>query len=152
MRRQSIIAYLGSLVLMLLPTLAAAQTKPAAAAQPSDMMAGRRIFDAQCAWCHGNAGDGGTGPNLHGRLRHATTVASTVDIIINGIPGTDMPSFRVGLTDRSARQAATYVLSLSRSAGRPGPGSPERGAAVYQTSGCGSCHVVEGPAAFSAPS
>jgi cytochrome c oxidase cbb3-type subunit 3 len=143
-RRPSMIACVGSLVLMLPPTLAAAQTKPASAAQPSDMTAGRRIFDAQCAWCHGNAGDGGTGPNLHGRLRHATTVASIVDIIINGIQGTDMPSFRLGLTDRSARQAATYVLSLSRSAGRPGPGNPERGAAVYQSSGCGSCHVVEG--------
>ena len=129
---------------VLLPVTAAAQTKPAAAAQPSDMVSGRRIFDAQCAWCHGNEGDGGTGPNLHGKLRHATTLTSIVDIIISGIPGTDMPAFRLGLTDRSARQAATYVLSLSRSASRAGPGNAERGAAVYQSSGCGSCHVVEG--------
>ena len=28
----------------------------------TDAAAGRRIFDAQCAWCHGNEGDGGTGP------------------------------------------------------------------------------------------
>ena len=128
---------------MLVPRTAAAQAKPAAA-QPSDMASGRRIFDAQCAWCHGNEGDGGTGPNLHGKLRHATTLASIVDIIISGIPGTDMPAFRLGLTDRSARQAATYVLSLSRSAARPGPGNPERGTAVYQSNGCGSCHIVEG--------
>jgi len=126
------------------PITAAAQTKPAAAAQPSDMGSGRRIFDAQCAWCHGNEGDGGTGPNLHGTLRHATTLNSIADIIISGIPGTDMPSFRLGLTDRSARQAATYVLSLSRSASRRGTGNAERGAEVYQTTGCGSCHVVGG--------
>ena len=139
------IARLGALsVLLPLPTTVAAQTRPATAAQPSDMASGRRIFDAQCAWCHGNEGDGGTGPNLHGKLRHATTLASVVDIIVSGIPGTDMPSFRLGLTERGARQAATYVLSLSRSTARPGPGNAERGAAVYQSGGCGSCHVVDG--------
>ena len=137
------IACLG--VLFVLPPLTAeAQTRPAAAAQPSDTVSGRRIFDAQCAWCHGNEGDGGTGPNLHGRLRHATTVASIVEIVTNGIPGTDMPSFRVGLTDRGTKQAAAYVMSLSRSASRSGPGNAERGAALYQSNGCGSCHVVEG--------
>jgi len=55
-----------------------------------------------------------------------------------------MPSFRLGLTERSARQAATYVQSLSRAAAHPGPGNPQRGATVYQSSGCESCHVVEG--------
>src|SRR3954466_6472597 len=130
-------------LLWLLPLTASAQTRPAAAA-PTDLAAGQRIFDAQCAWCHGNGGDGGTGPNLHGRLRHATTLPSVVDIIVNGIPGTDMPSFRLGLTERSTRQAASYVMSLSRSASRPGPGNPERGAALYQSNGCGSCHAVDG--------
>ena len=137
------LACLGVLFVTL-PTKATAQTKPAATAHPSDMTSGRRIFDAQCAWCHGNDGDGGTGPNLHGRLHHATTLNSIVDIIINGVPGTDMPSFRLGLTERSTRQAATYVMSLSRAASRPGPGNAERGAAVYQSGGCGSCHVVDG--------
>jgi cytochrome c oxidase cbb3-type subunit III len=137
-----LLACLGVSCLLTVAAPAAAQTKPVS--PPSDMASGRRIFDAQCAWCHGNEGDGGTGPNLHGRLRHATTLNSIVDIVVNGIPGTDMPSFRVGLTERSAKQAAAYVLSLSRSASRPGPGNAERGAMVYQANGCGSCHVVEG--------
>lgn len=55
-----------------------------------------------------------------------------------------MPSFRVGLTERSTRQAATYVLSLTRAPLRSGRGNAERGAALYQSTGCGSCHVVEG--------
>ncbi len=137
---------LGVLVfsLTLLPLTAFAQTRPAAPAGPNDPAAGRRIFDAQCAWCHGNEGDGGTGPNLHGRLRHATNLASIADIIVNGIPGTDMPSFRLGLTERSTRQAASYVMSLSRSTARPGAGNAERGAALYQSNGCGSCHAVDG--------
>ncbi len=144
MRRTLLIVTCLAALSTLTATLAVAQTKPAAPAPVSEMTAGRRIFDAQCAWCHGNGGDGGTGPNLHGRLRHATSLNSIVDIIVNGIPGTDMPSFRLGLTERSTRQAATYVLSLSRAAARPGAGNAERGATLYQSSGCGSCHVVEG--------
>jgi cytochrome c oxidase cbb3-type subunit 3 len=145
-RRTLLIITCLAAVSLLTAKAGAAQTKPAAAAPapPSEQTLGRRIFDAQCAWCHGNGGDGGTGPNLHGRLRHATGLTSIVDIIGNGIPGTDMPSFRLGLNDRSTRQAATYVLSLSRSASRPGPGNAERGAALYQSSGCGSCHIVDG--------
>jgi cytochrome c oxidase cbb3-type subunit 3 len=127
---------------LLLPLTAFAQTRPAAPAGTTELAAGQRIFDAQCAWCHGNGGDGGAGPNLHGKLLHATTVGSIVDIINKGIAGTDMPSFR--LTERETRQTATYVMSLSRIAARQGPGNAERGASVYQSGGCGSCHVVEG--------
>ena len=102
---------------LVLPLPAFAQTRPAAAAGTTELAAGQRIFDAQCAWCHGNGGDGGAGPNLHGKLLHATTTSSIVDIINKGIPGTDMPSFR--LTERETRQTATYVMSLSRTAARP---------------------------------
>jgi putative heme-binding domain-containing protein len=128
--------------LLLLPLTVSGQTRPAAAAAVTDLASGRRIFDAQCAWCHGNGGDGGAGPNLHGKLLHATTVGSIVDIINKGIPASDMPSFR--LTERETRQTATDVASLSRTVARPGPGNAERGTAVYQSSGCGSCHVIEG--------
>jgi cytochrome c oxidase cbb3-type subunit III len=138
-RRLRVLVHSSCLTLCLAP-VAFSQTRPAAG--PTDLATGQRIFDAQCAWCHGNGGDGGAGPNLHGKLLHATSLASILDIINKGIPGTDMPSFR--LTERETRQAATYVLSLSRSAARPGPGNAERGAAVYQSSGCGSCHVVGG--------
>ena len=96
-RRLRVLVHSGCLTLFLTP-VAFAQTRPAAGS--TDLATGQRIFDAQCAWCHGNGGDGGTGPNLHGKLRHATTLASIVDIITNGIPGTDMPSFRLGLTER----------------------------------------------------
>ena len=71
MKRQlPVIAYLGLLVMPLSAT-ATAQTRPRAAAATSALAAGQRIFDAQCAWCHGAGGEGGTGPDLHGRLRHA---------------------------------------------------------------------------------
>jgi cytochrome c oxidase cbb3-type subunit 3 len=142
MRRRLRVLVHSACLTLLLPLTALAQTRPAAPVGTTALAAGQRIFDAQCAWCHGNGGDGGAGPNLHGKLLHATTASSIVDIINKGIAGTDMPSFR--LTERETRQTATYVMSLSRTAARPGPGHAERGAAVYQSSACGSCHVVEG--------
>jgi cytochrome c oxidase cbb3-type subunit III len=141
MRRRLRVLTLAALLIA--PQTAWSQARPAATAT-TDATAGRRVFDAQCAWCHGAGGEGGTGPNLHGHLRHATTSSSIVEIVMNGIAGTDMPSFRISLTDRSARQIAAYVASLSRTPARPGPGNAERGGALYQSSGCASCHIVDG--------
>ncbi len=139
-------------VLLLLPA-ALASAQGAATAAPStrraasatqDVASGKLIFDAQCAWCHGAGGEGGTGPNLHTRLRHATDLKSIVEIISNGIPGTEMPSFRSPLTERNIRQAAIYVQSLGHLKAAPLAGNAQHGAAVYESSGCASCHVVTG--------
>jgi cytochrome c oxidase cbb3-type subunit 3 len=121
-----------------------APQRPARPAISSDAVEGRRVFDAQCAWCHGNEGEGGMGPNLHGSLRHATTLASIVEIITNGIPGTDMPGFRSPLTERSIRQTAAYVQSLSRAGRQTSNGDAQRGAAIYAANGCAGCHVASG--------
>jgi len=134
------------LTLFLIPlaaVLPSAQTRPPSAA-PVEVAAGRKIFDAQCAWCHGAGGTGGTGPSLQGTLRHATDLKSIVGIISNGIQGTEMPAFGGPLTDRAVGQTAAYVASLGRSAPRPLPGHADRGAAIYQDTGCGTCHVVAG--------
>jgi len=49
----------------------------------------------------------------------------------NGIPGTEMPSFAIALTETMAWQTAAYVRSLGRARGRSLPGSVEHGAALY---------------------
>ena len=138
------------LILLLPPLTAAAQPRTAS----TDAAAGRRIFDAQCAWCHGTEGTGGMGPTLQATLRHGTTTASIVEIITNGIAGTDMPGFRSPLTERSIRQTAVYVQSLSRTTAKPAltagrstaltAASASRGMTIYQSNGCAACHVVEG--------
>jgi len=141
-----------SVLPLIWPVRAVAQTRPARAAVSNDAAAGRRIFDAQCAWCHGAEGTGGMGPSLQRTLRHGSTMASIVEIITNGIAGTDMPGFSVPLTNRSIRQTAAYVQSLSHAGSRTGEGRAtslaaarvSRGAAIYESSGCASCHVVGG--------
>jgi putative heme-binding domain-containing protein len=115
------------------------------------LVEGKKVFDSQCAWCHGNDGDGGMGPNLHGKLRHATNYQSIVDIIIKGIPGTDMPSFSSPLTERASRQAATYVQSLTHASMRPASGNPQHGAELYTSTGCAGCHVIGGQGGIIGP-
>ena len=108
---------LGCLALLLTAN-AFAQTKPLVAANRDDLAAGKGIFDAQCAWCHGASGTGGAGPSLQRvTLRHAANDTSLVDIVRNGIPGTEMPSFTTTLTVSSGK---TYTILVG---GRGGNGS-----------------------------
>src|SRR3954468_13095949 len=149
--RYSVLCAASTAVLLSASLLAQTRATSPRPAISSEAVEGRRVFDAQCAWCHGNEGEGGMGPNLHGSLRHATTLASIVEIITNGIPGTDMPGFRTPLTERSIRQTAAYVRSLSRTSARPAAGNAQRGALVYDSSGCRGCHVVDGAGGILGP-
>jgi len=141
-------ALLTAIVVGAVVTAAAQQPaaiEPLRNAGANDVAAGRRIFESQCAWCHGANGVGGTGPALQtATLRHAANDRSLVDIVRTGIPGTDMPGFTTVLTERTAWQTAAYVRSLGRTAARAAPGDTKRGAGLYQSAGCGACHVVAG--------
>jgi cytochrome c oxidase cbb3-type subunit 3 len=136
---------LGALLTIVLGTLAAAAAQPPAAIEPlrsagaNDIAAGKRIFESQCAWCHGANGAGGTGPTLQtATLHHAANDRSLVDIVRTGIPGTDMPGFTTVLTERTAWQTAAYVRTLGRSAARPG----ESGGPGRDTSRRAAAHAV----------
>jgi putative heme-binding domain-containing protein len=114
-------------------------------ASASDLAAGRKIFESQCAWCHGNEGTGGMGPDLRrSTLRHAATDAELATIVRTGIPGSEMPSLANALTEHAAWQTAAYVRSLSRAAPRQAPGDVRHGAALFESAGCAACHVVNG--------
>jgi cytochrome c oxidase cbb3-type subunit III len=134
-----------SSAMLLVPAAATSQTRALGRALPADIAAGKRIFDGQCAWCHGAAGSGGSGPNLQrAALRRAADDESLVKIVRTGIPGTEMPSFSTTLTDRMAWQTSAYVRSLGRTAPQHVDGNPDRGAALYEKHQCASCHVVRG--------
>ena len=90
------------------------------AAQTPD--AGRQVFVARCAGCHGSDGNGGElGPGIAARvpLRSDADMASLLKL---GLPGAGMPSFGT-LTDQESADVVRFVRTL-----RPRAGSgPERG-------------------------
>jgi putative heme-binding domain-containing protein len=134
-----------TIVLTVSPRLCAAQSRPLTEASPADVLAGKEIFDAQCALCHGAAGAGGTGPDLRRpRLLHATNDEELVAVIRNGIPGTTMPFTFLSLSDPTIWQTAAYVRSLGRAEREPIKGNSQRGAVLYDGDKCSECHTVRG--------
>jgi mono/diheme cytochrome c family protein len=87
--------------------LLVAALAPAGAAADDDFAYGRRLFldKAECAFCHGWAGDGSGHPQSPGRaanLRQSRLDRDTlVTTILCGIPGTAMPHFdELAYTDK----------------------------------------------------
>jgi cytochrome c oxidase cbb3-type subunit III len=131
--------------LLFLTLLLIAQARPLSNAGPEDIAAGKRIFAAQCAWCHGTDGVGGSGPSLQrSALRHARQDNDLVAIVRNGIPGTEMPGSQLSMTETMAWRTAAYVRSLGRAPREAIRGDAQRGAAVYESKGCQACHVLNG--------
>jgi len=123
----------------------AGQSRPLAGASRAELVAGQKIFDAQCAVCHGAGGSGGTGPDLRRpRLFRASNDQELIAVIRNGIPGTPMPFSLLNLSESMIWQTAAYVRSLGRIAPEPIKGNARRGAGLYDVNGCNTCHTVGG--------
>lgn len=105
---------------------------------------GERLYQAQCAYCHGPRGEGGRGATLaRSRLRHAPDDAALHRVISRGIPDTGMPGN--SMSAREVEHVAGYVKSLGRVAQPPLPGDPQRGQQIYSgKGGCSECHTIAG--------
>ena len=139
----------GCLLIFLFPFLAVSQTVPRTDQVPpltqQDLAAGKRLFDGQCARCHGIGGTGGQGPSLaRPRLRHAAADSDVFALIQNGIPGTGMPAIWM-MDDHEIWQVIGYIRSLGRTVPVSLPGNPERGREIFESKGgCTACHIVKG--------
>lgn len=135
-------------------TVSAAQAPgPAPLSQPSpaDLAKGSKLFAGYCSRCHGADGTGGMGPPLaRRRLRRAADDAGIIDILKNGVPGTNMAA-AFWLSDREIAQVAAFVRSLGTRPEESLPGSPARGREVYRRSGCAACHMINGDGAGVGP-
>jgi mono/diheme cytochrome c family protein len=107
--------------------------------------AGRQTFLGACSACHGANGEGGQGPNLvTGRRIGRLSDRQLFHSIKDGLPGTDMPPFR--LPDEKVWQLVSYVRSMSAPAVTMRlPGDANRGAAIFSgKGGCAGCHRLRG--------
>jgi len=126
---------------LLFSFLAQAQAQPA---PPIDWAKAKRVFDANCAGCHGPEGVGGKGPALAvPKLPRARTNEELAGIIANGIPGTLMPpSWHLGFTGITL--ATAYVRKLGATATPPKvDGDVAHGQAIFANKGgCLICHAT----------
>ncbi len=111
---------------------------------PEDVNQGKKLYLGHCSPCHGQTGTGGRGPNLaQPRLKHGASEEAIAGVIKNGIAGTEMPG-AWQLSDREAALMAAYVRSLGRVDRVDLPGDAVAGRRVFERSGCGQCHIVNG--------
>src|SRR5437870_2652238 len=112
-------------------------------AQTPDVNLGRKLFESQCALCHGQTGGGGRGPALNRpKLNKAPDDEALRKVISGGIEP-EMPG-AWQLHAREVASVAAYVRSLGAVPPEVLPGYPERGAAIYEARKCAGCHMISG--------
>ena len=116
------------------------------------IQAGLRVYNSECALCHGPQGDLVSGTDL--RLGRFRSVASDDDIravIRSGAAMGQMPAF--ALSDRELDGVVAYIRAGFDPEGTAVRiGDPERGRALFEGRGeCADCHRVDGAGPRTAP-
>jgi cytochrome c oxidase cbb3-type subunit 3 len=96
------------------------------AAAPATVAAGKAVFLARCAVCHGEKGEGKIGPNLTDSrwILGSDSLVSIWRTVSNGVPAKGMPPWSKQLTRQELTQVVAYVGSLrgTNVAGKPAQG------------------------------
>jgi len=81
---------------------------------PSDptLAKGQEVFNARCASCHGNKGQGVSAPQLIGVAQKYPNIDKQIAVITNGVKGTQMPAWQGTLTPEEISAVAKYTRSL----------------------------------------
>src|SRR6476661_5302529 len=119
---------------------------------PIDIENGALLYGANCAQCHGAAGDGIPGVQLRtGTFKRAPTDEDLARLLTTGIPGTAMPATQ--LTPPEANALVAYLRTM-RDFNSPKVmvGDATAGRALFEGKGtCTSCHRVVGKGSRVAP-
>ena len=125
------------------PAPQGASSAATASAAPVDLEEGKRLFVQNCSPCHGVNGGGEEGPDLH-TVAARMGASDLQGIIRRGIPGTAMPGSYT-MSEKQAANVAAYVLKLgSATDSEKVTGDPKSGEAIYNSSGCPTCHMISG--------
>jgi cytochrome c oxidase cbb3-type subunit III len=123
----------------------------------ADLAQGQKLFEVQCALCHGLNGEGGRGPLLAQlKLWRAPDDAALFHVIHDGVPGTEMPGADA-MSDHEVLQVAAFVRSLGRVAAKPVAAKPVTGDAkngeeIFRgKGGCLACHAIHGAGGIGGP-
>ncbi len=98
-------------VVAAVPGAAPPSGAPASAAPSSD--AGRVVYAANCASCHGAAGAGGVGPSLVQLSKHMS-MAQTVAFIENPTGGVMPKLYPATVSAAQVEQVASYITKTFR--------------------------------------
>lgn len=91
----------------------------------ASLAAGKSIFIANCAACHGQLGEGTVGPNMTDNYWiHGGTIKDVFKTIKYGVPEKGMISWQTQLRPTDMHQVASYILTL-QGTNPPNPKAPE---------------------------
>ncbi len=95
--------------------------------------AGKAIFMANCAVCHGNSGEGGIGPNLTDRnWLHGGEIKDVFIVVKYGVPDKGMVPWEQTLTPAQIAEVSNYILTL-RDTKPANPKAPQGGEVEYES-------------------
>jgi putative heme-binding domain-containing protein len=127
----------------------AAQDAPIANAPPADVEQGRQIFETRCSTCHGLDGGGAMGPNIQA-IPMRLGAPAVENVIKNGMSG-GMPPFAGQVDAAQIQQIIAYLMTLTHKDTGTVTGDAAKGKAVYDASGCTSCHIISGEGSGAGP-
>jgi putative heme-binding domain-containing protein len=125
--------------------------KPSAPAQKQPALAGRQIFDSNCAGCHGLDGRGGErGPDISTRPQIVQLPDEDLRAVVQtGRPAAGMPPFASLGTRIDGLVAYLRFLQGASGVGVETPGDAAKGKALFFGKGrCSECHMVQGQGGF----
>lgn len=81
--------------------------------EASDLSGGQTLYIGKCAVCHGQAGEGGIGPNLTDEYwLHGGSIADVFGTIKNGVPEKGMIAWKNDLRAKDMQKIASYIMGM----------------------------------------
>lgn len=89
------------------------ETNVTALTDAASMASAKEIFTGNCAACHGQAGEGGVGPNLTDAYWiHGGGIQNVFKTIKYGVPAKGMIAWQAQLKPEAMQKVASYILTL----------------------------------------